>query len=253
MAAKNPWIRRLRPGSGARRRLICFAHAGAGAWSFRDWPAGLPDDVDVVGVQLPGREDRLTDPPFSNVTDVVAQLIDVLAPELTMPCVFFGHSMGALIAFELVRELRRRGLPGPRLLVASAFRAPQLPRRALSMHELTDAEFIAAVNERYSAVPEAVASNAELMELILPGLRGDISICDTYECGDEQPLDCPIVAFGGEDDSEVGREELAGWESQTSAAFELNVFPGGHFFHQTARDEVLRVLTQLLDSPRSGS
>lgn len=251
MAAENPWIRRLRPGSGARRRLICFAHAGAGAYSFREWPKGLPDHVDVVGVQLPGREDRLTERPFSDVADVVAQLIDVLAPELTMPCVFFGHSMGALIAFELARELRRRKLPAPGLLVASAFRAPQLPRRALSMHELSDAEFIAAVNERYSAVPEAVASNAELMELILPGLRGDITICDTYEFGEDQPLDCPIVAFGGEDDDEVGREELAGWESQTSAGFEQILFPGGHFFHQTARDEVLTALTKLLESPRS--
>jgi len=253
MAAESPWIRRLRPGAGARRRLICFAHAGAGAWSFREWPAGLPDDVDVVGVQLPGREDRLTEPPFSNVVDVVAQLVDVLAPELTLPCTFFGHSMGALIAFELVRELRRRGLPTPGLLVASAFRAPHLPRRALSLHELSDAEFIAAVNERYSAVPEAVASNAELMELILPGLRGDISICDTYAFGEEQPLDCPIVAFGGEEDGEVGHDELAGWRSQTSAAFEQILFPGGHFFHQTARDEVLGALTRLLESPRSRS
>lgn len=250
MAAESPWIRRLRPGSGARRRLICFAHAGAGAWSFREWPAGLPEDVDVVGVQLPGREDRLTDPPFSNVPDVVAQLIDVLAPELALPCVFFGHSMGALIAFELVRELRRRELPGPRLLVVSAFRAPQLPRRVLSPHELTDAEFIAAVNERYSAVPDAVASNAELMDLILPGLRGDISICDTYAFGEEAPLDCPIVAFGGRDDDEVGQSDLEVWESQTSAGFELNMFPGGHFFHQTERDEVLSALTRLLESPR---
>jgi surfactin synthase thioesterase subunit len=246
MPAENPWIRKLRAVPDASLTLFCIAHAGGGAWSFRGWDEGLPPQVELIGIQLPGREDRLIEPPLSNVEDIVAQLVQVLQPAPTAPYAFFGHSMGALIAFELMRELRRRGEPGPRMLFASAFRAPQLPRRHPDLHELSDAEFVTSVNARYAAVPDAVAANAELMELILPGLRADISVCDTYSYASDAPLDCPIVVFGGEKDDQVSREELGEWEHQAAAGFELVMFPGGHFYHQTARDEMLAVLADRL-------
>jgi surfactin synthase thioesterase subunit len=227
-------------------RLYCIPHAGGGAATFRAWSAGLPDEVEQCSVQLPGREDRLKDAPLPSVTPIVAELADVLAPGLDLPYAIFGHSMGALIGFELLRELRRRGAPPAAHLFASAFRAPQLPRRTPAIHELSDDEFVEEVNRRYDAVPQMVRENQELMDLVLPGLRGDISVCDSYEYVEGEPLACPITAFGGEQDEQVGPDELAGWEAQTTGAFALTMFGGEHFFHQTSQAALLAAISAAL-------
>jgi len=252
MAAKNPWIRCPKPRPAARTRLYCIPQAGGGAAAFRTWSAGLPEDVEQRSVQLPGREDRLKDAPQHSVTPIVAELADALIPELDRPYAIFGHSMGALIGFELVRELRRRGAPAAGRLFASAFRAPQVPRREAAIHELSDEEFVEEVNRRYDAVPQMVRENQELMDLVLPGLRADIAVCDSYEYVEGEPLACPISVFGGEQDRQVGREDLAGWEAQTTGGCSLTMFPGEHFFHQSEQAAVLAAIAAGIALGRAG-
>jgi len=243
MPAKNPWIRCAKPRPAPRMRLYCIPHAGGGAATFRTWSAGLPEQLEQCSVQLPGREDRLKDAPLPSVTPIVAELADVLASGLDLPYAIFGHSMGALIGFELLRELRRRGARPASHLFASAFRAPQLPRREAAIHELSDDEFVEEVNRRYDAVPQMVRENEELMALVLPGLRGDMAVCDSYEYAEGEPLACPITVFGGEQDVQVTPDELAGWEAQTSGGFALTMFGGEHFFHQTEQAGLLAAIS----------
>lgn len=251
MAAKNPWIRCPKPRPAARMRLYCIPHAGGGAGTYRSWSDGLPETVEQRSVQLPGREDRLKDTPLHSVVPLARALADALVPELDRPWALFGHSMGALVGFELLRELRRRGAPAATHLFASAFRAPQLPLAVPPIHELSDEAFIEEVDRRYDAVPAIVRENQELMALMLPGLRADVAVCDGYEHVQGEPLACPITAFGGEQDRHVSRKELEGWSEQTSGAFTLRMFPGDHFFLQSAQAELLAVISASMDPEAS--
>ena len=247
MTAKSPWIKSLRAVPNARLRLICIPYAGSGAWSYRTWPEHLPADVEVIAVQPPGREDRLMEEGIADVHGLVGELATQLEPTLAGPYAIFGHSMGALIGFELIRELRRRGGPPAAHLFASGYRAPQVPCSVPKIHELDDEAFVAEVSRRYDAVPQAARECEELMELALPGLRADISVCDTYEYSEDGPLPCSITAIGGLEDENVSRAELEAWAEQAGAAFDLHLFPGGHFFLQTAQEQLLTVVSERLE------
>ena len=226
------WIIGPRPGPGARLRLFCFPYGGAGASLYRGWSAVLPATVAVCPVQLPGRENRLDEPMFRRLQPLVQAVADGLTPYLDAPFALFGHSMGALVSFELARELRRRGR-FPASLLVSSFRAPHLPDPDPPIYHLPDPEFIQELVELGGTPPEILA-NAELMGLVLPRLRADLEVCDTYAYLPESPLACPIAAFGGVEDQEVHRQELEGWREHTSGAFHLRLFPGDHFYvHDT--------------------
>jgi medium-chain acyl-[acyl-carrier-protein] hydrolase len=235
------------PNPNARLRVFCFPFAGGGASTFSAWPEELPADIraqaEFCAVQLPGRETNMRASPFDNI----APMLDVLVPAIERhprtPFAFLGHSMGALISFELARRLRRQGLRGPIHMVVSGHRAPQLPDRRPPIHELPDQEFMAKLRN-FGGTPEAVLQNPELMELMLPVLRADFAVCESYVHASEEPLGCPITAFGGNDDSQVDRDELAGWHAQTINSFSMHMFPGAHFFIQSAQVLVLRVLAQ---------
>ena len=228
-------------------RLYCLPYAGGGAVTFRGWSEELPETIEVCCIQLPGRERRLWEPAFDHMSPLVQETLKFLEPTLDKPYAFFGHSMGALIAFELIRELRRRGAPEPVCLFASGHRAPHLKDSQPSVCHLSDAEFVPEVARRYQAIPVEVQQNEELLELMLPGLRGDISVCDTYRYESEKPLACPVDVFGGIDD-EVTQEYLSPWQQHTSEAFALTMLPGGHFFLKTARRALLRVIREKLES-----
>jgi surfactin synthase thioesterase subunit len=157
------------------------------------------------------------------------------------PFVFFGYSLGALIGFELARSLRREGIDGPVHLVVAAFRAPHLPDPHRPVHDLPDADLVARLRELGGTPPE-VLREPELMSLLLPLLRADLSVSETYVHRQEDPLDCSLTAFGAADDLEVSLEEVSAWRSHTRGPFELRIFPGGHFFIQTAQALMLRSL-----------
>jgi surfactin synthase thioesterase subunit/glycosyltransferase involved in cell wall biosynthesis len=217
--------------SGALR-LFCFPHAGGGAAAFRAWAERLPRSVAVMPMRTPRRK---------NMAELVAALCDSIQTYVHEPFAFFGHSMGAAVAFELARLLRRRNLPGPRLLVASGARAPQFRRGHVPPPEPGEAEFVDALR-RLQGTPREVLDNPNLMQLILPALREDAAIYRNYIYAEEPPLDCPIRAYGGSDDPNVSPAHLEAWALETTAAFAVRLFPGGHFYLQTHRAEFLAAL-----------
>jgi surfactin synthase thioesterase subunit len=223
--------------------VFCFPYAGGGASAFRGWARELPADVEVLAIRAPGRESRIAETPFARLEPLVSALTEVLLPHLDIPFVFFGHSLGALVCFEVARELRRRSAPGAVRLIVSGRQAPHVPDPDPPVHHLPDREFLIAVRE-FNGTPDEVVQHAELLELLLPVLRADIAINETYEYRSEPPLDCPISAFGGLQDEKSPRESIAAWRKQTSSAFSLRMFPGDHFFIHTARRSVLEAISQ---------
>lgn len=243
-ARRNPWIAHSRPNPRARLRLFCFPFAGGSAAIYRGWSERLPADVEVLPVELPGRASRFRDTPFRRLDEMVAKLAEALAPELDRPYAFFGHSMGALISFELARLLRRQGAEGPLRIFVSARRAPHFPADDDPVHALPEPEFIARLRE-LNGTPEEVLEHPELMQMMIPLLRADFEVNETYRFEGGEPLDCPISALGGLGDEEVTREHLEGWRQHTRRAFSLRMFPGDHFFLAHAdRDALLQAVAQ---------
>ncbi|QBD78791.1 thioesterase [Ktedonosporobacter rubrisoli] len=238
-----PWL--VRSKAQPRLRLFCFPYAGGGASIYRQWFNKLPRDIEVCAIQLPGRENRIQEPPFTQLSPLVKTLRQVLAPYLDLPFAFFGYSMGAHISFELARLLRRQQQPGPAHLFIAAAHAPQLPHRDEAIHDLAEPEFLAKLAS-LGGTPEAVLQNAELMELLSPTLRADFKLYETHAYIAETPLDCPITAFGGEQDATVSRQELMAWNEQTTKAFKLYIFPGDHFFLHGEQERLLQATTQAL-------
>lgn len=225
----SPWFLKIGPDGPVRLRMFCFPYAGGGISSYRRWTALVDAGVELCAVQLPGHEDRYAEPAFTRLSDLIPPLAEALAPHLLRPFAFFGHSMGALIAFELARELRRSGRPAPQHLFVSARRAPHLARTRRALHTLPDQELRAELRS-LDGTPPAVLENDELMELVLPILRADFAICETYACDPGDPLDVPIGMFGGEDDSETTPREIDLWRQHSRRPGRLRLFPGGHFF-----------------------
>lgn len=239
----NSWIAYSRPSPQARICLFCFPYAGSGASIFRTWADDLPSSIQVCPVQLPGREGRLREPLFTHLGPLVATLSRAIRPYLSIPFAFWGHSLGALICFELARTLAQQNAPRPVHLFVSGHSAPQTRPMGSSIHLLPDPEFIAEL-ERLNGTPAQVLQNAELMELLLPVLRADFAVSETYLYTVGEPLDCPISAFGGLQDSTTSRNGLEAWRHQTRGAFTLRMFPGDHFFLHNARAALLHALVQ---------
>lgn len=240
------WLRWPKPNPNARLRLFCFPFGGGGASFYRSWPDGLPTDVEFCAVQLPGRENRLREPPFTQLSILIETLIRFLEPYLDIPFAFFGHSMGALIGFELARELRKQNSTGLIYLFVSGRRAPQIADPDPPKHNLPKSEFIDELRH-YNGTPELVLQEPELMEIFLPLLRADFSILETYVYKNGDPIDCPITAFGGRQDSKVSHEDLAAWREQTCHEYRLKMFPGDHFYLKAFRARLLREITDDLE------
>ncbi|GAB3432926.1 thioesterase II family protein [Flindersiella endophytica] len=227
-------------------RLFCFSYAGGGSALFRSWTDRLLARVEVCAVQLPGRESRTAEPPYRRLKPLVDDLTLAVEPLLDKPFAMFGHSMGALVAFELTRQLRRASAPQPERLFLAAFRAPQLPSPNIRIHHLPD-EVLKTVL-RKEGTPKEVLENEELMRALLPTLRADLELCDTYEFAPESPLEVPMSIFGGHQDVRVGRADLERWEDQAGAGFNLTMLPGSHFFVHSAQDLLLAQLSTELET-----
>lgn len=236
----------FRAAARPRLRLICFPYAGGNAAAYRSWVTAFPADIEVLGVQLPGRGSRFKEP----LATQLAPLLDALALEITRlgddaPFVFFGHSMGALLAFELTRELRLRGARLPSHLFVAGFRAPGLPERNASLHHLSDAEFLTAIR-RYGGMPASVLEQPELMEMVLPIVRADFALVEAWREVEGAPLDLPITAFCGDNDASTTVAEMDAWRAQTLGKFTLHTLPGDHFFTQSAEPALLDEMTRAL-------
>jgi surfactin synthase thioesterase subunit len=211
---------------------------------FRHWPRLIPATTGLYGIRLPGRETRMAEPAFGALPPLVEELTPILADEVVgSPYVFFGHSLGALIAFAVCREFRRNGTPLPDKLIVSGANAPHLPPRRPPIHDLPEPEFIEELR-RLEGTPDEALTNKELMEVLIPMLRADCSVSETYDYTEEPPLPCPIAAFGGQDDEDVPVEDVHAWRSHTSSDFEYKIFPGGHFFIHTYEMDVVNEVTK---------
>lgn len=240
----TPWLTWPKSKPRATLRLFCFPYAGGGALAFRNWSDYLPMNVEVCPVQLPGRETRIKESALTRVSPMVQAIAEVIRPCLDVPFACFGHSMGALIAFELARELRGKYGVQPLKLYVSGRVAPHLPLlRTPLLHDLPELEFMDALRH-LKGTPEAVLENEALMALVMPLLRADFAVNEVYRYSAQPRLDCPILAMGGLHDSEAGREQLEAWRQHTSASFELRMFPGDHFYLNTTQPLLLQVLSQ---------
>jgi surfactin synthase thioesterase subunit/glycosyltransferase involved in cell wall biosynthesis len=249
--AANPWFPAADAAAERALRLFCFPHAGGGASAFHSWSRALPGTVAVCPVRLPGRESRISEPPFSSMRELVEALTEAIAPLLDERFALYGHSMGAVVAFELIRSLRACRRPLPAALFVSGARAPQFRLRHVPPPEPSEADFLADLR-RLEGVPAEVLDHPELLRLLLPTLRADAALYRNYVFVEEAPLTCPIRAYGGLGDPNIKREHLEGWARQTSSSFELRLFPGGHFFVNTERDAFLRALGADLERLRGG-
>jgi medium-chain acyl-[acyl-carrier-protein] hydrolase len=244
-------LRRWRTEQKALLRLICFSYAGGNTSMFKSWTESLPGNVEVCAVELPGRDSLFNEPPFVRLPPLIQIIADSIDQSLELPYMLFGHSMGALLAFELARELRQRGAPAPATLFVSAHRAPHLPDPRPAVAELPDTKFIDELQRLQGTPPEALG-NRELMVLLLPLLRADFALCENYEYKQDIPLECTIVAFGGLNDAELEYQEVLAWREHTSGDFRIFMMPGNHFFIHTAKEPMLEVLTAELTC-RQGS
>lgn len=210
------------------------------------WPSQFQEGVEVVPVQLPGRESRGLEQPFSSVHALVRDLAPLMRPLLDVPFSFFGHSMGALIAFELARELISQYSRSPEHLFVSAKSAPQLPHRdGKQLHDLPDQDFKEELR-MLNGTPEEILGNEDLMRLLMPRLRADIALCETYEFRDRGYLACPITAFGGHGDSGVSRDSLEAWGALTSESMSLRMVDGNHFFLHSQESAIISAVRQEL-------
>jgi medium-chain acyl-[acyl-carrier-protein] hydrolase len=231
--------------SHARLRLFCFPFAGAGASIFHEWPLDLPAAAQVLGVQLPGRENRMGEQPFRHVFPAVREIAKVVRRCGNLPFAFFGHSTGALLAFELTRELGRLRSAGPIHLFVSGYRAPSRPNLDAPIHELPDSLLIQELR-RLGGTPRAILENQEVMRLLLPVVRADFEMSETYRYEQHAPLQCPITVFGGLQDGSVRNSDLPGWKNETRGSFSIRMFPGDHYFIRSCRIPVLRSITEQL-------
>ena len=244
MPAKTPWFPYYKPNPKANFRLFCFPYAGGGASTFQRW--NLPETLELCPVQLPGHETRLMERLLTRMDELSAALVDALSPYLDIPFAFFGHSLGAIVSYEVAQRLRAEADLQPWHLFVSARRAPQIALRREISHQLPNEAFRSRLRH-LKGTREEVLENAELMELMLPALRADFELDETYQRGAGYlPLDCPVTAFGGLEDDEVPKGDLEAWRETTLNRFQLKMFPGGHFFIHSQGESLLTSITEAL-------
>jgi surfactin synthase thioesterase subunit len=227
-------------------RLFCLPYAGGGASIYRGWSQALPPEIEVRPIQLPGRENRIDEPAVQRLDDLCPLLADMLGDALDRPFVLFGHSMGALIAYGLARELALRGGPPPAMLIVSARRAPHLPPARAPFHDLPEPAFTTRLRQLGGTPPE-VFEHSELMELVRPLLRADFALNESLQLPHTPPcVSCPVAAFGAADDPEVAPEALAAWRAIATERFTLRLFAGGHFYLGPERAALLSAIADLL-------
>ncbi len=224
-------------------RLFCLPYAGGRASIYHRWHEVAPAHIQVCALELPGRGRRLREAPFVRLGPLVRALANLIEAIPERPFALFGHSMGGLVAFELARTLRERGRPGPTHLFVSAAAAPNTAPTGPMIHCAPDLEVKRTLRD-LNGTPQELLDNDELMALILPTFRADLSVLENYRYRDEPPLDVPITVFGGTSDPFVPPSALAGWRRQSTGGSRLQLFPGDHFFVSSAASDVMGAIAR---------
>ena len=235
------WCRRYRPASDAVARLVCLPHAGGAAPFFLPVSVALTPWIDVVAIQYPGRQDRRAEQPVDELAVLADRIHRIVRRQPALPLVIFGHSLGAVLGFEVTRRLEADG-HGPVRLFASGRRAPSTHRDE-AVHQRDDAGIWDEVR-RLNGTVSSLLSNEEIMRAALPALRADYRAVETYSCAPDITVNCPISVLVGQDDPKTTLDEARAWARHTSGSFELHVFPGGHFFLTDHVEEIIKMIDQ---------
>ncbi|MGH3168069.1 MAG: thioesterase II family protein [Trebonia sp.] len=245
-AYRTPWLPD-RPPRTPGIRLFCLPHAGAGGLAYREWGRLLPPPIQVLPVLPPGRETRMRETSYTSIEPYVEDLATALAPELQAPYALFGHSLGALVAFELARRLRARRLAAPVHLFVSGRSAPQLTEHRRILHRLPPGDLSREL-ATLGGIPGHIDLGDHRLSPLLAALRADLTVNERYAFRAEHPLGTAITALGGTADTRVNESELGAWHTQTSGPFVLRTYRGGHFYltDQEHRDALLGLITRTL-------
>jgi len=249
--SSNKWFLFPRLNPAAELRLFCFHYAGGSAQLFHGWPGSLPSILEMGTIQLPGRGHRLGEPYIKRLVPLSSIIAQELLSYLDKPFVFFGHSLGALLSFETARSLRRENRRQPTHLFVSAAEAPHRRNWDEQLSGLPKSALVKRLRE-FNGTPVEALQNDELLDLMLPTIRADFELCETYEYRPESPLECPMTIYAGLEDHEVEAERLAAWSELSMETCVTRMFPGGHFylnssraiFLQTFADDLLRLRLQ---------
>lgn len=241
----STWFRRFTTAASDGPRLVCFPHAGGSATAFRDLSRAMPSGFDVMSVQYPGRQDRYREPPFTSLSRLIEAVAEELALELAKdggrPYALFGHSMGALVAFETARLLARGGLPGPQRLFLSGRSAPDT--ESLPYHLFDDADVLADVR-RLGGTAQAMLDDPDILELVMPALRADYWAIGSYDWLGGEPLEVAVTVLTGDADPMMTVQDARTWRAHTTGDFDVKVFPGGHFYLFDHLDRVAAAVTE---------
>jgi surfactin synthase thioesterase subunit len=238
------WLLRF-PRPNPRLHLICLPYAGGGTATYRRWPELLPPEIEVCAVQLPGREQRINEAPMTDTVRIAELLVRAVARHCEKPFAFFGHSMGAGVAYATALASVAMIGTAPVCFMASARRAPHLPSRTPERYCLNEKAFIAEL-KRLNGTPPAVLESPELMSLMLPIMRSDFQLAESYVSADRSRLPCPVVAFGGKDDRDVSFAELEAWREVSDGRFRVHMLDGDHFFINTGQRELIGLIASAL-------
>jgi medium-chain acyl-[acyl-carrier-protein] hydrolase len=230
-----------------RLRLICFPPAGLSPAVFKSWASELPTGVSLYAVHLPGRTSRIRERAMTSIPELADAIADAIAHLPKLPLVFFGHSMGAVLASEVAHRLLEQSLPAPRHLFVSGRRSPRVPDPNPPIAGLSDVDFVAEIGRRYGGIPAEILAEPDVLALLLPCLRADILSLERFQPGPRPPLPMPISAFGGDADLLAPPSAIEAWKQETQAAFEMRIFPGGHFYLDAQRNAVVsRIIAPML-------
>ena len=234
----------LQPNAAASKQLFCFPFAGGSTMAYRPWLKHLSRDIELIAVQLPGRGSLFGQRLFDNMADLVAELFIQIKERIEKPFMFFGHSMGSKIAFELACTMQREHCPLPMHFFASGAGAPFKPRKAAPIHPLPDDEFIRRVSA-LNGTSEKVLQNRELMQFVLPMLRADFKLAETYLSDSQAVLPITATIMGGDSDTAISREDLLAWQQVFGRVQDIKIFEGGHFFINEHIAEIVATINGL--------
>ncbi|MFD9460095.1 thioesterase II family protein [Streptomyces sp. NPDC060027] len=229
-------------------RLFCFPHAGGAASYFYPWSRSVPGDVEVLALQYPGRQDRAGEPHARSIPDLADRIHTAIRPLLAEPFAFFGHSMGAILAFEVACRIAREEGTGPAHLFVSGRRAPSLVRHE-ELHRASTSALVAEMRALGGTNPRVLADE-ELLNLVLPTIRADYTAIETYRFDSAPPLSCDITAMVGDGDPKASVDDASAWSRHTLGRFDLRIFPGGHFYLEDCRAGVLDAIVSVLSRVR---
>ncbi len=245
--AEATWLRTWPARSGgATARVVCFPHAGVGASLCNGWAETLPENIELMAVQLPGRENRMQETPLREFGPLKEALYEILPKYFDLPMGLLGYSFGGTFSFEIARGMVKYGFP-PCHLFVGASPAPQIERRFPAISEMPDEQFVGELQAHFGGIPPQIVGHPELLKMMMPAMRADMHAIEAYQYEEGEPLPCPITALGGSDDPAITMADLAGWAEQTSASFRHRIFAGGHFFIRERYAQVMRYVGEQME------